>query len=128
MQLYFLFDKSSKTQGEVMFFDNDDSAVRACISMLVNEAKHNVLFNVSDFELHKIEGIELNVGENKLHIVNVVTCSGVKDGEDLFFRSQFVHDFSTIDVEFIRKQYETERLTEIENQLQKIERALERRS
>lgn len=128
MQLYFLFDKSSKTQGEVMFFDNDDSAVRACISMLVNEAKRNVLFNVSDFELHKIEGIELNVGENKLHIVNVVTCSGVKDGEDLFFRSQFVHDFSTIDVEFIRKQYETERLTEIENQLQKIERALERRS
>ena len=128
MQLYFMYDKSSKTQGDVMFYENDDTAVRACINLLVREAKQNILFNVADFELHKIEGIELNVGENKLHTVNVVTCSGVKDGEDLFFRSQFVHDFSTIDIESIRKQYESERLTEIENQLQKIERALERRS
>lgn len=128
MQLYFMYDKSSKTQGEVMFYQNDDTAVRACTNLLVKEAKDNILFNVSDFELHKIEGIELNQDDNKLHSVYVVTCSGMKDGEDLFFRSQFVHDFASIDVETIRKQYENERLSQIESQLQKIERALERRS
>lgn len=128
MEMYFMYDKSSKTQGEVMFYQNDETAVRACTNLLVKEAKDNILFNVSDFELHKIEGISLDVTDDKLHVVNVVTCSGCGNGEDLVFKSRFIHDFAKIDVEAIRKNYENERLTQIENQLSKIEAALQRRS
>lgn len=126
MQIYVMLDKLSKTIGEPIFFENDDVAVRALSNQLIKEARDNILFSPADFELHKIEGLEFTK-EKDYMCCDACIVSGVKSGEDVNFRTCFVYDFAKINAEEIRKTYETDRLTKIEEQLHKFELALQRR-
>lgn len=128
MQVYSIYDKLSKKEGDFLFFENDDVAIRAMSNNMINEAKKNVLFNVDDFELHVIDGVDFirseTEGENS---IQVCIPSGVQSGEDLFFKSRFVYDFAKIDIKKIREDYESERLSALEKDIQAIKTSLARR-
>lgn len=128
MELYSVYDKTSKKEADLLFFENDETAIRSTSNMIINEAKKNILLNINDFELHKIEGVHISTDEESgCKSVYVDGCSGVKcDEGDLLFHSRFIYDFASIDIEKIRSVYETERLAKIEKELDSIVSRLSR--